>query len=384
VLPYTDKQKMIKEMIRRLAKEKIEPLVKELDKTGEGEAEVRKILIENDLFKLALPVEYGGINADYTTIAIAIEEISRIDPGIAMEIFGAATITCCLRICGNNEQQKRFFSLLQAGELGAFCLTEPDHGSDAANIMTRAELEGDHYLINGTKTMATNGPIAQYFIIFARTGPGKGAAGISSFIFDKDVPGISVGKPFKKLGFRSNPTSEVYLEDVRVTKEALLGKVGGAWETLQILGGAMRVYGASSEALGNAQATMEFVIQYAREKVAFGKPLIEHQAIQFMIAGMGIQIEAGRSLHYRTLQMMDSGNYSRNEYSLLSSATKAFVCDMAAKVTTDAVRVLGPYGIMTEYRVEKRLRDAKVNQTFDGTSEIQKMVVGRTLAKMYS
>ncbi|OPX39722.1 MAG: hypothetical protein B1H11_02290 [Desulfobacteraceae bacterium 4484_190.1] len=382
MLPYTDEQKMIKEMVSKLAKKEIEPLIPELDVKGEGPGEVRNILIEHGLLRLPLPQEYGGIDADCTTIALVVEELAKVDSGISMDVFGAGTFVFFLKNFGTEEQKKKFYPMLEAGKLGAFCLTEPGYGSDAANIITKAVRKDDHYVVNGTKTMASNGPLSEYYLLYARTGPGERARGISCMLFEK-VPGASASKHFDKLGFRTNPTSELYFEDVKVPVDCVLGKEGEGWKTLIFGGGAMRAFGASSQALGNAQGAMEYAIRYAKERQTFGVPLIQHQAIQFMFAEMGINIEAARSLHFRTLQMIDGGNYSQTEYELLTSSTKAFVCDMAMKVTTDAVQILGSYGVMNEYPIAKRMRDAKVNQIFDGTSQIQKIIVGRALSKLY-
>lgn len=380
MLPYTDEQIMLKKMVKKLAEKKIKPLIPDLDRKGEGAEEVRRILFENDLLRLPLPSEYGGIDADCTTIAMVVEELSKVDSGVSMDVFWAGTLCFFLKNFGNEEQKKRFYPYLQAGKLGAFCLTEPNYGSDAAGIVTKAELKNEHYIINGTKTMVTNGPGAEYYFLYVRTGPGEKAKGISCLLFEK-VPGISVGKHFEKLGFRTSLTSEVFFENVEVPVECLLGKEGEGWKTLVFGGGAMRVYGAASQALGNAEGAMEYTIQYAKDRTTFGKPLIQHQAIQFMLADMRINIEAARSLHYRTLQMIDRGGYSQTEYEVLTSATKCFVCDMAMQVTVDAVQILGGYGVMNEYPIEKRMRDAKVNQVFDGASQIQKMIIGRALMK---
>ena len=382
MLPYTEEQKMIKETVGKLAREKIEPLVEELDKKGEGSGVARDILAENGLLRLALPEEYEGIGADYTTGGIVIEEVAKVDAGISMNVFVAVGLPYMLRDFGSDEQREKFYPLFQANKTGSFCLTEPGHGSDAAHITTKAVFKDDHYIIDGTKAMVSLGPLAECFLVVARTGPGEGSRGISCFIIEK-LPGVSAGKHLDKLGFRTSSTSEVYFEDVQAPKGSLVGKEGSGWNFLVLAGGAMRVYGASSQALGTAEGAMEYAIKYARERTTFGKPIIQHQAIQFMIADMGINIEAARSLHYRTLQMMDRGGYSQQEYQLLTSATKCFVCDMAMKVTTDAVQILGAYGVMNEYPVARRMRDAKVNQIFDGASQVQKMIVGRTLAKMY-
>ena len=382
MLDYTDEQNMIREMVSKVAREKIEPLIEELDEKGEGGGEAIDILRENNFMTLPLPQEYGGIGADYTTTALVIEELAKVDAGISMYVFTTTTDIFFIRDFGSEDQKEMFYPMFQEGKIGAFCLTEPGYGSDAANITTRGVLKDGYYLVNGTKTMASSGCDAECFIVYVRTGPGEKAHGISCFIMEK-LPGISAGQHFNKMGFRTNSTSEIYFEDVKVPQERVLGKPEEGWNTLVFGGGAMRAFGAASQALGTAEGAMEYAIKYAKERTTFGKPIIQHQAIQFMIADMGINIEAARSLHYRTLQMIDRGGYSQQEYQLLTSATKCFVCDMAMKVTTDAVQILGAYGVMNEYPVARRMRDAKVNQIFDGASQIQKMIVGRTLEKMY-
>jgi len=382
MLDYTDEQNMIREMVSKVAKEKIEPLVEEADEKGVGSEVIINILRENDLMIMPLPPEYGGIDANYTTTAIVIEELAKVDAGASMYVFTNTSVIFWLKNYGNDEQKAMFYPMFQEGKIGAFCLTEPGVGSDAANITAKGVLKDDYYLVDGTKTMISSGPDAECFIVYVRTGPGEKSRGISCFIMEK-LPGISAGQHFNKMGYRTNSTSEVYFEDVKVPQERLLGKHGEGWSTLISGSGAIRTYGAASQALGTAEGAMEYAIKYAKERTTFGKPLIQHQVIQFMIADMGINIEAARSLHYRTLQMLDSGDYSQQEYQLLTSATKCFVTDMAMKVTTDAVQILGAYGVMNEYPLARRMRDAKVNQIFDGESEIQKMIVGRTLSTMY-
>jgi alkylation response protein AidB-like acyl-CoA dehydrogenase len=382
MLDYTDEQRMIRDMVSKLAKEKIEPMVEELEAEGKGSGIARDILAENGLLKLALPEEYGGINANFTTVALVIEELAKVDAGISMNVFTSNTVNFFVNMFASEEQKPKFYSILKERVGGAFCLTEPGYGSDAANITMKGVYQDGYYIINGTKTMTSDGPVADSFIVYVRTGPGEKARGISCFFMEK-LPGISAGKHLDKLGFRTSATSELFFENVKAPKECLLGGEGKGWNTLVYGGGAMRAFGASSQALGTAEGAMEYAIRYAKERITFGRPIIQHQAIMFMIAEMGIKIEAARSLHYRTLQMIDRGGYSQAEYQLLTSATKCFVCDMAMEVTTDAVQVLGAYGTMNEYPVARRMRDAKVNQIFDGTSQIQKLIVGRTLAEMY-
>ncbi|MDY7039139.1 MAG: acyl-CoA dehydrogenase family protein, partial [Thermodesulfobacteriota bacterium] len=294
MIPYTDEQKMIKEMVGKLAKEKIEPLVEELDKKGEGADKALKILIENDLLKLNLPEEYGGINANYTTMALVIEEMAKVDSSMAMYIFtSAAGLGLLLKDYINEDQKKKIFTSCQSGDkLGGFLMTEPGYGSDAGNMGTRALLKEDFYIVNGTKTMITNGPEAEWFILFAHTGPGEKSRGISCFLFHRDdATGLTAGKPFDKLGFRASKTSEIFLEDARIPKDSIVLKEGDGWGIAAKIGGCMRASGAASIALGNAEGAMEYAIKYAKERITFGKPLIHHQVIQFMIADMGIQIE---------------------------------------------------------------------------------------------
>lgn len=382
MLPYTDEQKKIKEMARKLAKERIEPLVEEIDERGEGAGEALNILVGHGLLRLALPKEYDGINANHTTLAIVIEEIAKVDAGVSMYIFTSAqSFVFILRDFANDRQKKKLYAYCQKGDkLGAFLVTEPASGSDAANISTRAVLQGDYYLINGSKTMASNGPVADCILLFARTGPGEKSEGISCFLFQKsEITGMSSGEPFDKLGFRASKTSEIYFEDGKIGKEALIGKEGEGWKVLVYGGGGMRVWGASSLALGNGGGALEYAIQYAKERVILGKPLIEHQAIQFALADMFVQLEAARTLHYRTLQMLDQGGYKSQEYQLLTSSTKCLCCDVAMKITNDAVQLLESYGVMSKYHLGRKMRDAKVNQIFDGTSEIQKMIVGKLI-----
>ena len=383
MLPYSDEQKMIKETVRKLAREKIEPLIEEMERTGQGGDEALKILAENDLLKLSLPEEYGGIGADFTTMAIVIEEMAKVDSSMGMHIFtSAAGLALIVGDFATEDQKKKLFTSCRNGDqLGAFLLTEPGHGSDAANMTTKAVLDGERYVINGLKTMITNGPDAGYFILFARTGPGDKSRGIGCFLFPKSaITGMTAGNPLDKLGFRFSKTSEMFFEDARLPREFLLGNEGDGWNIMATAGGAMRAFGASSIALGNAEGALEYAIGYAKERVTFGRPLVQHQAIQFSIAEMGMQIEAARSLQYTTLQMIDRGDYTPAEYQLLCSATKGFCCDMAMNVTINATQILGAYGVMNEYPMGRRLRDAKVNQIFDGASEIQKMVVGKILS----
>lgn len=371
----TEEQKMIRKTVRSLATDKISPLVAEADEKGRASEKIIRFLAKNDLFKLRLPEKYGGINAGATTRALVIEELSIIDAGTALYVF----TTCCpidfILDFGSEGQQEKFFSQWQGGDrIGSFALSEPDHGSDAANLTTNAVLDGNFYLINGTKAWVSSGGVADFFIVFVRTGPGERDKGISTLIMERDTPGLKVAPPENKLGFRTNETNQLIFEDARAPRENRLGEEGDGWNHLMQNGAAMRAWGASAMSLGIAQGAMNHAVSYAGERTAFHRPITEIQAVRFILADMAIQIEAARSLLYRTTGMLDNGERA---IPLMTSATKCFVSDMAMKVTTDAVQIFGGYGICKDYPVEKMMRDAKCVQILDGSNQIQRVIVAR-------
>ena len=378
---FTDEQKMIKEMVGKLAKDKIEPLVKEADVSGHSSPEVVRLLAENDLLKMAIPEKYGGIGANYTTIAMVVEEMARVDASTAMILFVTQSLIRILKQWGSEEQKDRFFRQMSSGDkVNAFSLTEPNYGSESAAIRTRAALDGEHYIVNGTKIFVTNGDIADFILVFVRTGEGERHRGLSALVVEKDnTPGFSVGKHEDKLGLRGSDLSELIFEDARVPRQNLLGQAGKGWDILISGGADMRAYGPGAMALGLAQGALDYAVNYARERVQFGGPLSELQAIRFMLADMSIQVEAARSLLYRTTALMDSGSEDRGLRSRLVSSTKCFASDVAMKVTTDAVQILGGYGVMKDYPVERMMRDAKMIQIFDGSNQIQRVIVARSL-----
>jgi len=378
---FTDEQKMIKEMVGKLAKDKIEPLVKEADVSGHSSPEVVMLLAENDLLKMAIPEKYGGIGANYTTIAMVVEEMARVDASTAMILFVTQSLIRILKQWGSEEQKDRFFRQMSSGDkVNAFSLTEPNYGSESAAIRTRAALDGEHYIVNGTKIFVTNGDIADFILVFVRTGEGERHRGLSALVVEKDnTPGFSVGKHEDKLGLRGSDLSELIFEDARVPRQNLLGQAGKGWDILISGGADMRAYGPGAMALGLAQGALDYAVNYARERVQFGGPLSELQAIRFMLADMSIQVEAARSLLYRTTALMDSGSEDRGLRSRLVSSTKCFASDVAMKVTTDAVQILGGYGVMKDYPVERMMRDAKMIQIFDGSNQIQRVIVARSL-----
>lgn len=380
-MDFTDEQKMIKAMVRKLAKDKIEPLVKEADVSGHSSIEIVRLLAKNDLLKMAIPEKYGGIGANYTTIAMVVEEMAKLDASTAMIIFVTQTLIQILKQWGSEEQKDRFFGKMSAGDkINAFSLTEPNYGSESAAIQTKAVLNGDHYVINGTKIFVTNGDIADFVLVFVRTGEGERHRGLSALIVEKDnTPGFSVGKHEDKFGLRGADLAELIFEDAKVHKNNLLSNSGKGWDILLTGGADMRAYGPGAMAVGLAQGALDYAVNYANERVQFGGPLSELQAIRFMLADMSIQVEASRSLLYRTTALMDSGSEDKGLRSRLVSSTKCFASDVAMRVTTDAVQILGGYGVMKDYPVERMMRDAKMIQIFDGSNQIQRVIVARGL-----
>ena len=376
----TDEQIMIKDMVAKLSRKEILPLAKDADIAGHSSPEIVKLLAENGLLKMALPEEYDGINTDYTTIALVVEELAKVDASAAMIFFVTQAFINIMKQWANKEQKDRFFKKMSVGDkVNAFSLTEANYGSEAAAIQTRAVLEGDYYRITGNKIFVTNADIAEFTLVFVRTGEGKRHKGLSGIIVEKGTPGFRLGKHEDKMGLRGSDLSEMIFEDVKVPKENLLAGPGKGWDILMSGGSDMRAYGPGAMAIGLAQGALDYALKYAKERVQFGKPISDLQAIQFMLADMSIQIEAGRSLLYRTTEHMDTNPEEQALRKRLVSSTKCFASDTAMQVTTDAVQILGGYGVMRDFPVERMMRDAKMIQIFDGSNQIQRVIVSRSL-----
>jgi alkylation response protein AidB-like acyl-CoA dehydrogenase len=371
---------MIQETIRKLAREKIDPIAGAADEAGRSSPAVLQVLKENGLLKICIPEKHGGIGADHTTIALVIEEMANVDASTAMIIFAGQTLTMVLREWGTEEQKDRLFSKMSSGDkVNAFSLTEPNYGSESASIQTTAVLDGDYYSVNGTKIFVTNGDIADFVLLFVRTGEGERQRGLSTLVVETGIEGFSVGKHENKMGLRGSDLAELIFEDAKVPRENLLGDPGKAWDILMTTAADMRAYGPGAMAVGLAQGALDYAVSYTKERIQFGVPIGNHQAIRFMLADMSIQTEAARSLLYRTTKLLDSESFDENTRSRLTSAIKCFASDVAMKVTVDAVQVLGGYGIMKDYPLERKLRDAKTIQIFDGTNQIQRVIVAKTL-----
>ncbi|MCD6098476.1 acyl-CoA dehydrogenase family protein [bacterium] len=376
----TEEQKMIKQLARQIAEEKIKPVREHYDRTGEFPWEIVEVLARSDMFRVFIPEEYDGLGGGVFEMALVTEELSRVCGGIALAFAGSALGAYPIILFGSEEQKRRYLPDIAAGKrLAAFALTEPDAGSDAAAVKTRAIKEGNYYIINGTKQWITNGGEAEIYTVFVVTRPEKGARGISALIVEKGTKGLDFGKKEDKMGIRGSTTRELIFQNCQVPAENLLGKEGLGFVI------AMRTFdvsrpGVAAQAVGIAQGAYEEAVKYAKERKQFGKRIINFQAVQFMLADMAIQIEAARALVYQAAKNADS---REKDIAKISSIAKIFASDTAMRVTTDAVQIFGGYGYMKEYPVEKMMRDAKITQIYEGTNQILRTIIGSSITREF-
>ena len=376
----TEEQQMIQELAAKIADEKIAPVALEYDEAGKFPHDIVKILADSDLCGVYIPEEYGGLGGGIFEMALVVEQLSRACGGIALAFAGTGLGAFPILLFGSDEQKKKYLPDIAAGKkLAAFGLTEANAGSDAAGIETTAVLDGDAYVLNGTKQWITNGGEADVYSVIACTDRPLGPRGYSAFIVEKGTPGFSFGKKEDKMGIRASCTVELVFEDCRVPKENLLSKEGMGFIVAMKTLDRTRP-GVAAQALGIAQGAMEAAAKYAKERQQFGAPISSFQAVQHMLADMAIQIEASRALVYQTCRYIDSGAKS---ISRQSAMCKVLASDTAMKVTTDAVQVFGGYGYMKEYPVEKMMRDAKITQIYEGTNQIQRNIIAHELLKEY-
>ena len=373
----TEEQKMIKDLTRQIAREKIKPVAAEYDEKGEFPWPIVKILADSDIFGIFLPEEYGGMGVSVFNLAIATEELSWGCGGISLVFAATALGTFPIILFGNDEQKKKYLPRIAKGTVAAFALTEAEAGSDAGSIKTTAVKDGNHYVLNGTKQWITNGGEAGIYIVITRTDKSKGARGATAFVVEKGTKGLDFGKKEDKLGIRGSVTREVIFTDCRVPKENVLAREGMGFIV------AMKTFdysrpGVAAQAVGIAQRALDEAVAYANQRKQFGQPISRFQGIQFMLADMSIQVEAARAIVYRAARIIDAGE---KNISKISAISKTFASDIAMKVTTDAVQVLGGYGYMREYPVEKLMRDAKITQIYEGTNQIQRSVIASSLIK---
>lgn len=376
----TEEQKEIKALARQVAEEKMKPVREKYDAEGIFPWDIVKVMAQTDLFRVMLPEEYEGFSGKVMDLVIMMEELSKVDSGIALALGGTGLGIYPILLNGSKAQKEKFLPAVAAGEkLAAFALTEADAGSDVGGIKTTAKKDGDHYILNGTKQWITNGGEADIYTVFALTDKTKGSRGASAFIVEKGTEGFSFGKEENKMGIRASCTRELIFEDVKIPKENLIGREGMGFIV------AMKTFDKSrpmvaSQALGIAQGALDESVKFSKQRHQFGKPISAFQGIQFMLADMAMKVEAARSLVYATARMIDSG---AKKISKESAMSKCYASDVAMEVTVDAVQVLGGSGYMKEYPVEKMMRDAKITQIYEGTNQIQRQIIASNLIKEY-
>ncbi len=374
----SEEQLMIKDLVRKISNECIAPLVKKCDEEEDFPYEVTKILGNSDICGVYIEEKYGGLGGGILEMALVVEELSKVCGGIALSFAGTALGTFPIILFGSEEQKQRYLPEIASGnKLAAFGLTEAEAGSDVAGIQTTAILDGDEYVIQGTKQWITNGGEADIYTVIACTDKQKGTRGFSAFVVEKGTPGFSFGKKENKMGIRASATRELIFDNCRIPKKNLLSQEGlgfsVAMETLD-----RTRPGVAAQALGIAQGAFDEALAYSKERVQFKKSISSFQAVQHMLADMAIQIEAARCLVYQTCRHIDSGT---KEITKESAMAKVMASDVAMKVTIDAVQILGGYGYMKEYPVEKMMRDAKITQIYEGTNQIQRNIIARELMK---
>jgi len=371
----TDEQQLIREAVREFAEAEVTPIAAELDRDHRFPYELLPKLAEMNLMGMPYPEKEGGAGADYVSYAIAIEEISRACASTGIIVSAHTSLaTWPIFKFGTQDQKDQYLHDLASGRrLGAFALTEPGAGTDAAAGTATATPRADGYALNGSKMFITNAPYADVYVVFAKTDPERGARGMSAFIVEKGVPGFSVGEAEHKLGIRGSSTPPIYFADCRVSKEAILGGEGDGFKiAMQTLDGGR--IGVSAQALGIAQAALDASVAYAKERVQFGKPIANLQAIQWMIADMALEVDAARLLVYRAASCVDNGR----PYSTEGAMAKLFASETATRVAGKAIQIHGGYGYTESYPVERNYRDAKITELYEGTSEVQRMVIARS------
>ena len=376
VYDLPQEHKDFRDTIRQIVDDRVRPRAADIDREGEYPWDVRKLLAEQDILALPFPEEHGGTGTGTLMLQVAVEEIARACASSALILMIQELGTLPIQMFGSDEMKERLLPRCASGEWSpAFCLSEPEAGSDAGALRTTAVRDGDEWVINGTKNWITNASVADFYVVFARTSSEDGRSRMSAFVVEKDRPGFSVPKLEHKLGIKGSPTGSPVFEDVRVPSENLIGAEGKGLSMALATLERTRL-GAAAQAVGIAQGATDYANGYAKERIAFGNPIHDLQGIQFKLADMETRTAAARELLYKACAMAD-----RNERDLgkWTSMAKLFASDTAMAVTTDAVQVLGGYGYVSEYPVERMMRDAKITQIYEGTNEIQRVVIARAM-----
>jgi alkylation response protein AidB-like acyl-CoA dehydrogenase len=378
--PLSGEQREIRDLVRTLAREHIAGRAAEIDKSAEFPWDVVELFRENDLFGVMYDEEHGGIGASALMTLVTIEELSKVCATSGLIVAVQELGSLGIKLAGNEEQKERYLPRLASGEwLAAYALTEPGSGSDSAAMRTTAVRDGGDYVLNGGKRFITNAGVASVYVVFAKTDTDAGHSGISAFVVESGYPGFEVGRIEPKMGIKGSTTGEIFFNDCRVPAENLLGKEGEGFRI------AMRVLdrsrpGIGAQGLGLAQGATDYALEYARSRETMGRPIAEHQLIAGMLADMETKCEAARGLLYKVGGMLDEGD-TGPELTKLSAMAKLYCTDVAMEVTTDAVQVLGGYGYIQEYPVERMMRDAKITQIYEGTNQIQRLVIAREMLK---
>ena len=374
----SDELVAVRAAVARFAKEQVASQAQAWDRAEGYPDEMVQVLGRQGFMGILVPEEFGGADGDHKQLAIVLEEIARHDGGLALAVE-AHNGLCCqhILVAATPEQKKRWLPPLASGEqIGSWCLSEPVSGTDAAAMKTQAVKDGDSWVLNGSKQFVTNGARAGTFVVLAVTDPSKGKSGVSAFLVDRDTPGLGTGKPEDKLGMRSSDTVSLNLEDVRLPEDQLLGVVDKGFRDIKrvLLGGRIMI---SALALGLARGALEDSVRYANQRETFGKPIARRQLIQAKLADMVTQSEAARALLYRAVRLLDNGKATVQD----AAITKLFASEMATRVCLEAIQVHGGYGYLRDYNVERYLRDAKLCEIGEGTSEILRVIIGRGVAK---
>jgi alkylation response protein AidB-like acyl-CoA dehydrogenase len=378
--PLSDEQREIRDLVRALARERIAPRAAEIDKTAEFPWDMVELMREHELLALPYDEEYGGTGTGALMVLVAIEEMAKVCATTALILAVQELGSLGIKLAGTDEQKERWLPRLASGEwLAAYALTEPGSGSDSAAMRTEARREGDEYVLSGSKRFITNAGVAQLYTVFAKTDPSRGHGGISAFVVDAEAPGFEVGRIEPKMGIKGSTTGEVFFNDCRIPVDNLLGDEGGGFKlAMQILDRSRP--GVGAQGLGLAQGATDYALDYAKSRETMGEPIAQHQLVAAMLADMETRCEAARGLLYKCGLMIDEGAPD-HEITKISAMAKLYCTDAAMDVTTDAVQILGGYGYIQEYPVERMMRDAKITQIYEGTNQIQRLVIAREMLK---
>jgi len=376
-MTLTPEQQEFRAVVRQFAEDKLAPLAGETDRTGEYSWPAFEALRSMELTGLSYPEEYGGAGADLVTQAIVAEELARVDTSVSLMFLISKLAMLPVLNFGSDDLKARYLPRIVSGESqGSYCLSEADAGSDVASMTTKAVRDGDDYVLSGTKVWITNGGISDLYTVFAKTDPPAGHRGISAFLVERDW-GIQLAKLEHKMGIKGSPTAQVVLDEVRVPAANLIGEEGqGFYYAMHTLDRSRPTIGA--QAVGIAQGALDYAVGYMKERRTFGRPLADNQGLQWMVADAAMRVEAARGLVYRACALVDEGDPD-GQLSVAGAMAKCFASDVAMQVTTDAVQLLGGYGYTSEFPVERMMRDAKITQIYEGTNQIQRMVIAKRL-----